>query len=134
MFAIQAVHGSRRWIPGVFDSKGAADAYFALIPHKAREKQCVIHLPGLDYPLYLCEDERGFRFLSAAAVIAELKKYAGDLRRDVEDWNYTNVYRIASDWRPKRPGTDYMGALPHHHVTNETIRCVEEYGFESLWG
>jgi hypothetical protein len=133
MFAVQATSGSRRWISGVFSSKAATEAYLALIPDGARSKQSVIELHGLSYPLYICEDEREFRFLSEAEVAAELKQYAGDLRREDEGWCYTNVYRISGDWRPKRPGTDYMGALPHHHVTNSTLDCVERYGFNSLW-
>jgi hypothetical protein len=133
MFAVQAVDGSRRWISGVFRSKPAIDAYLALIPDGARAKHTVIELPGLSYPLYICDDELGFRFLTEAEVAAELRRFAGEQRRDDEDWCYTNLYRIADDWRPNRPGTDYMGALPHHHVTNSTLECVEQYGFESLW-
>jgi hypothetical protein len=133
MFVVQVVDGSRRWISGVFTSKAATDAYLALIPGEARAKQSVIDLPELSYPLYICEDEKGFRFLTEAEVATELKKYAGELRRDDEGWCYTNLYRVADDWQPKRPGTDYMGALPHHHVTNFTLQCVEQHGFESLW-
>jgi hypothetical protein len=133
MFVVQAEVGSRRWISGVFSSKAATDAYLELISAGPRANQSVIELPGLSYPLYICEDERGFRFLTEAEIVAELKQYTGKQRRDDEGWCYTNLYRIADDWRPQRPGTDSMGSLPHHHVTNDTLDCAEQYGFESLW-
>jgi hypothetical protein len=133
MFVVQAESGSRRWISGVFSSKAATDAYLDLIPAGPRTKQSVVELPGLFYPLYICEEETEFRFLTEAEIVALLKQYAGEQRRDDDDWCYTNLYRIPHDWRPNRPGNDDMGALPHHHVTNYTLECVERYGFESLW-
>jgi len=133
MFAVLAEDGLRRWISGVFGSRETAEAYLTLIHDGQRSKHSVTDLDGLNDPLYVCEDEKGFRFLTEAEAIAELKLYAGNLREDDEDWCYTNLYRIAGDWRPKRPGTDEMGALPHHHVTNFTLECVEQSGFESLW-
>src|SRR5262245_52833636 len=133
MFVVQAVDGFGRWISGVFDCKAATDAYLALIPAEARAKQSVIELPGLSYPFYICEDEKGFRFLTEAEATAALKQYAGQQWRDDEDWCYANLYRIAEDWRPKRPGSDYMGILPHHHVTNFTLESVARDGVESLW-
>jgi len=133
MFAVQAADGLRRWISGVFSSRAAADAYLTLIPDGDRSKHVVIDLGGMTYPLYVCEDDKGFRFLKEDEAIAELRRCTGDARRDDEDWCYTNLYRIGGDWQPKRPGTDYMGALPHHHVTNFTLQYVERDGFAALW-
>jgi hypothetical protein len=133
MVAVQAADGSRRWISGVFRSRAAADAYLTRLPDEERSKQAVIDLGGMTYPLYACEDDTGFRFLTEGEAVAELKRYAGDARRNDEDWCYTNLYRIAGDWQPKRPGADDMGALPHHHVTNFTLERMERDGFEALW-
>jgi hypothetical protein len=133
MFAVLAEDSMRQWISGVFDCRESAEAYLAQIPDGKRSKHSVIDLGGLTCPLYVCEDDKRVRFLTQAEAVAELERYAGDLRRDDEDWCYTNLYRIASEWRPERPGTDGMGTLPHHHVTNFTIECVEQNGFESLW-
>jgi hypothetical protein len=134
MHVVQAVDGSRRWVSGVFRSKAATDAYLAQIPSPDRAKHSVLDLVGLSYPLYICEDSaEGFRFLTEAEIVAELKQYATERRREDEDWCYTNLYRITDDWRPRRPGADSMGALPHYHVNNGILRCVEQDGFESLW-
>jgi hypothetical protein len=120
MFAVHATDGWRRWISGVFSSRAAADRSLTLIPDGERSKQVVIDLGGMTYPLYICENDMVFRFLTEEEAVAELKRYAGDARRDDQDWCYTNLYRIVGDWQPQCPGTDYMGALPHHHVTNCT--------------
>ena len=133
MFVVQATDGFRRWISGAFHSRSAVDMYLSQIPKKQRSKQSIIDLAGLTYPLYICEDEKGFHFLTEVEVITALKHYTNDLRHDDEDWCYTNLYRIVGNWQPKLPGTDYMGSLPHYHVTNSTLEKVEQYGFESLW-
>jgi len=134
MYVVQAVDGRRRWISGVFRSKVAADEYLCLIPDQARGKHFVLDLAGLSYPLYVCEDGvKGFRFLTEAEVVADLKQYATEQRQKSEDWCYTNLYRIEDDWCPRLPGTDYMGVLPHYHVNNWTLDRVEQEGFESLW-
>ena len=133
MFVVQAVDGRRRWISGVFGSRAVAEEYLALIPQDHRPKHTVTDLGPLTYPLYVCEDDQGFRFLTEIEAIAELKRYARDLRQEDEDWCHVNLYRIPADWQPLQPGTDYMGALPHHHVNNFILECVERNGFESLW-
>jgi len=133
MFVVQAVDGRKRWISGVFGSRAVADAYLALIPEVQRPRHTVTDLGALTFPLYVCEDDQGFRFLTETEAIAELKRYAEDLRREDEDWCYTNLYRIAGDWQPYLPGTDYMGVLPHHHITNYTLECIKRGGFEGLW-
>jgi hypothetical protein len=134
MHVVQAVDGSRRWVCGVFRSQAATDAYLALIPAPSRAKHSVLDLADLSYPFYICDDgAQGFRFLTEAQVVAELKQYAKERRREDEDWCYTSLYRITDDCCPNLPGTDYMGALPHYHVDNRMLERVEKDGFESLW-
>lgn len=132
MFVIQAGSGKYRWISGVFARCESVDEYLALVPN--RSICSVIDLGDLAYPLYICEDHEGFRFLSEAAAIAELTRYAGERGKHDDDWCYTNLYRIAGAWRPKSPGSDSMGALPHHHVTNSILDWIEREGFQALWG
>lgn len=116
-------------------SQAATDAYLAPIPAPSRAKHSVLDLADLSYPFYICDDgAEGFRFfLTEAQVVAELKQYAKERRREDEDWCYTNLYRITDDCCPNLPGTDYMGVLPHYHVDNRTLERVEKDGFESLW-
>jgi hypothetical protein len=74
MLIVQALDGSQRWISGVFRSKAATDAYLAQIPTPARAKHSVLDLADLSYPLYISEDAaEGFRFLTEAEIVAELK-------------------------------------------------------------
>jgi hypothetical protein len=133
MFVLRIESGRLLWIGGVFGSRDALEEYLAHLPDGDRWRPQVIELPGLCYPLYICEDHEGFRFLPEEAVIAELSRYAGELRKEDEDWVYTNLYRVAEDWKTRDPGWDQMGVLPHHHVTNDTLNWIARNGFQSLW-
>lgn len=132
MFAIEVSSGRRRWITGVFARRESVDSYLALGLDPST--YTVIDLGDLDYPLYIAEDHTGFRFLSEATAVAELQRYAGELRQHADKWCYTNLYRVNGDWRPKHPGSDAMGILAHHHITNLILNWMEREGFEALWG
>lgn len=41
---------------------------------------------------------------------------------------YFNIYLIESDYRPNKPGSDYMGIIKHEHVTNDFIEWYKENG------
>jgi hypothetical protein len=133
MFIIRVESVHDRWIGGVFFHRDSLEEYLSSILDGEYWKQYVVELDGLSYPLYICEDHQGFRFLSEEAIIDELAEYAHELWRDDESWCYTNIYRIDKDWSPKHPGDDPMGQLPHHHVTNSILEWIERDGFQSLW-
>jgi len=76
----------------------------------------------------LCVEKRQaspFRFLGKDEVISLFDHT--DISED-EDEVHFNIYTVDSDYRPKKPGTDYMGILRHDHVTNESIEMYREEG------
>jgi hypothetical protein len=128
---VESVHG--RWIGAVCSRQDALEKYLASIDGEYW-KQYLIEVDIPSYPLYICEEHQGFRFLSEQAIIEELSMYAHELRRKNEEWYcYTNLYRITRDWMPKHPGDDRMGSLPHHHIRNSLLDLVEREGFQALW-
>lgn len=134
MFVVHAVDGKRRWISGVFASRAAADDYVESIPADVRSEHTVISLVGRDFPLFIFEDEAGFRFPTEAEVAAEFERLEADPALADESGVFVNLYRVPGKWRPKKPGWDYMGALPHEHVTAGTLQNIRKFGFDSLWG
>ena len=130
MFLIRAHSGRRRWISGVFLRRDEAESYFREIPEDLRRVQVIEEHPLNNYPVYLTEDEHGFRLFNAAGAEALLRSFE---RKDEDERCYTNIYEITENWRPKEPGIDYMGAISHTHIRNSDLDLVREHGFENLW-
>ncbi|RPK29581.1 hypothetical protein [Paenibacillus xylanexedens] len=126
MIIIVATKGNLKWISGVFQAEDVARQYMDLIPDELKAYQEFIQIENLTYPFYIIErQESPFRFLDKDEVISLFDHT--DISED-EDEVHFNIYSIDSDYRPKKPGTDYMGALRHDHVTNESIEMYREEG------
>ncbi|MCW3792850.1 hypothetical protein OM416_14765 [Paenibacillus sp. LS1] len=126
MFIIVATKGDLKWISGVFQAEDVARQYMDLIPEELKGYQEIIQVENITYPFYIIErQESPFRFLGEAEVISLFDHT--DMSDD-EDEVHFNIYTIDSDYRPKKPGTDYMGTLRHDHVTNEFIAMYREEG------
>jgi len=130
LFIIVATKGDLKWISGVFQGEDVARLYMDLIPDELKEYQEFVQVENITYPFYIIErQESPFRFLGKAEVISLFDNT--DVSDD-EDEVHFNIYTIDSDYRPKKPGTDYMGILRHDHVTNEFIAMYREEGTEFL--
>ncbi|WP_144424445.1 hypothetical protein [Paenibacillus xylanivorans] len=99
------------------------------IHEELKEYQSLIHVEGMSYPFYIIESQGYFQFLTKDEVIGLFNHT--DVSED-EDEVHFNIYTVDSDYRPKKPGTDYMGMLHHDHVTNEFIAKYKEEGTEIL--
>lgn len=129
MFVIVASKGRFKWISGIFQAEEVALHYMGQIPEELKEYQNLIHVEDMKYPLYIIESQRDFQFLTKDEVIGLFNHT--DVSED-EDEVHFNIYTVDSDYRPKKPGTDYMGVLHHDHVTNEFIEKYKEEGTEIL--
>ncbi|WP_405172063.1 hypothetical protein MHI12_07920 [Paenibacillus sp. FSL H8-0280] len=119
-----------KWISGVFQAEDVARQYMHLIPDELKAYQKFIQIENLTYPFYIIErQDSPFRFLGKDEMISLFDKT--DVSED-EDAVHFNIYTVDSDYRPKKPGTDYMGILRHDHVTNEFIEMYREEGAEFL--
>ncbi|KAA8746935.1 hypothetical protein [Paenibacillus sp. UASWS1643] len=126
MFIIVANKGKLKWISGVFQAEEVARQYMDLIPDELKVYHEFIQIENITYPFYIIErQESPFRFLDKDEVISLFDHT--DISED-EDEVHFNIYTVDSDYRPKKPGTDYMGALRHDHVTNESIEMYREEG------
>ena len=130
MFIIVATKGDLKWISGVFQGEDVARLYMDFIPDELKEYQEFVQVENITYPFYIIErQESPFRFLGKYEVISLFDHT--DVSED-EDEVHFNIYTVDSDYRPKKPGTDYMGILRNDHVTNEFIEMYREEGTEFL--
>ncbi|PRA08716.1 hypothetical protein CQ043_01675 [Paenibacillus sp. MYb63] len=130
MFIIIATKGNWKWISGVFQAEEVARQYMDLIPDELKAFQEFIQIENITFPFYIIERQASpFRFLDKDEVISLFDHT--DISED-EDEVHFNIYTVDSDYRPKKPGTDYMGILRHDHVTNEWIEMYREEGAEFL--
>lgn len=129
MIVIVASKGRFRWISGIFQAEEVALHYMEQIPEELKEYQNLIHVEDMKFPFYIIESRGDFQFLTKDEVIVLFNHT--DVSED-EDEVHFNIYTVDSDYRPKKPGTDYMGILHHDHVTNEFIAKYKEKGTEIL--
>jgi len=130
MFLVMCQRGTHRWLSGIFLARTDAVSYVDEVPEDLRPIQRVVEASPNEYPVYLIEDVNGLVAHSSTSLeklLASLERVSGD------DWCYFNVYRFTEDWRPPRPGTDYMGAIAHVHVANRHLDRVDAAGIDSLW-
>ncbi|WP_433583303.1 hypothetical protein ACMX2M_16505 [Paenibacillus polymyxa] len=110
----------------MFQAEEVARQYMDFIPDELKGYQKFIQIENLTYPFYIIERlESPFRFLGKDEV-SSLFDHT-DISED-EDEVHFNIYMVDSDYRPKKPGTDYMGILRHDHMTNEFIEMYREEG------
>ena len=133
MFIIKAQRDKQRWISGIFTLRQSADDYFALIPDEVRHRHSIIEVEGLTYPFYIIEDTEGFRFLSESEAYDVFVHPSNPLKKHEGDSTYAILFRIEKDWVPKKPGWDYMGLLPHEHVTDATLDLIKREGVAAIW-
>ncbi|MEK4661744.1 hypothetical protein MHH93_07615 [Priestia sp. FSL H7-0729] len=130
MYIIVANKGKLKWISGVFQAEEVARQYMDLIPDELKKYQEFIQIGNITFPFYIIErQESPFRFLGKDEVISLFDNT--DVSDD-EDEVHFNIYTVDSDYRPKKPGIDYMGALRHDHVTNEFIEMYRKEGTKFL--
>ncbi|MEO2214510.1 hypothetical protein ABGV40_26940 [Paenibacillus amylolyticus] len=130
MFIIVATKGNWKWVSGIFQAEDVARQYLDLIPDELKAYQRFIQIENITYPFYIIERQASqFRFLDKDEVISLFDHT--EVSED-EDKVHFNIYTVDSEYRPKKPGTDYMGGLRHDHVTNEFIEMYRKEGTEFL--
>lgn len=123
------------WLSGVFNTRQDAEAYLTTIDSERYGLQTLLRLDQT-FPLYIWSSGGEMAWLTEGDTRARLQQLSAqtDRAKNGDDWCYANLYRVMAPWQPPRhPGSDYMGALPHHHVTNRTLEWLETSGFEALW-
>ncbi|MEM9861582.1 MAG: hypothetical protein AAF938_08210 [Myxococcota bacterium] len=118
-----------RFLAGVFDSKAALDKWFATVP-EALSQQLTQHADiERTFPAFLIE-AKGF----TRATEDELRDLFATWRKTDGPRHgvYGNVYFFDGPWHPPRPGTDYMGVLPHIHIERSHVELVESLGLDAL--
>ncbi|MBE9916446.1 hypothetical protein G8C92_20725 [Paenibacillus donghaensis] len=125
MYIVKASNGKYQWISGIFKEEKEVQKYIENIPTDLKNYQKLIELKNLNYPFYIIENENEFEYI----VVDELLNMIDGIELS-EDKNrvYFNIYLIESDYRPNKPGSDYMGIIKHEHVTNDFIEWYKENG------
>lgn len=125
MYIVKASNGKYQWISGIFKEEKEVQKFIENIPTDLKDYQKLIELKNLSYPFYIIESENEFEYI----VVDELLSMIDGIEL-TEDKNrvYFNIYLIESDYRPNKPGTDYMGIIKHEHVTNDFIEWYMKKG------
>jgi hypothetical protein len=119
------------YLAAVLATPVACERHLSDIPDSLR-RHCTIEVRAeLSFPCFAAQDHEGIRLLSEAEVMMELAQ-ANANRKD-DEWCYVNLYRLAEEYVPHRPGTDYMGILPHWHIDNSVLDIIERGGLAVLW-
>lgn len=125
MFIITATRGERHWISGIFLSKQDAEAYMNLIPDELKQYQKIVELNGFEYPFYIFEEKDKFDYVNEEEMVNRLQNIEQNEDTKVV---YFNIYTIRQDYQPQKPGTDYMGILPHDHINNSFLAWYRKEG------
>ncbi|MCM3038785.1 hypothetical protein M3201_03600 [Paenibacillus motobuensis] len=125
VYIVKASNGKYQWISGIFKEEKEVQKFIKNIPTDLKDYQKLIELKNLNYPFYIIESENEFEYI----VVDELLSMIDGIEL-TEDKNrvYFNIYLIESDYRPNKPGTDYMGIIKHEHVTNDFIEWYKKKG------
>ncbi|MFB6364331.1 hypothetical protein ACFCP7_09735 [Paenibacillus elgii] len=129
MYIIEAHNNIMAWISGIFQDEEAAMQYSDSIPDELKDYQRIISISTLNYPFYIVEEGKTFRYLNHVDVEGLLDNIN---KLDDEDYVYFNLYFITEDYRPRKPGTDYMGILNHLHINNGFLEHYQAYGNDLL--
>lgn len=129
MYIVKASNGKNHWLSGIFKEMKKAQDYIKKIPRNLMDYQRLIELENMNYPFYIIEKENEFECME----LNRLLSIIDDLKL-TEDKNrvYFNIYLIESDYKPIKPGTDYMGIIKHEHVTNDFIEWYRIKGMSYL--
>lgn len=130
MFLIEAHREGRTWVSGIFEHRETAKAYLQEIPSPLIERQSIREVGPGTFPVFVVEDSTGFTAMSAN----EVQQLASQTSpADDGDATHFNLYLFSSDWHPPRPGTDYMGVIPHVHVANGDLKLIIQLGATALF-
>jgi hypothetical protein len=126
------------FVAGVFASQARADAELAAIPAN-RHAHCEVgSRADLEFPCLILEAEGHFELVTETEALAVLvskqteSRLAQSAERD-EEPAFLNVYRLAEEFAPRRPGADYMGSIPHWHLSARDLDEVRRHGLSVLW-
>ncbi|MCL6603646.1 MAG: hypothetical protein K6T94_12280 [Paenibacillus sp.] len=126
IYIIEVSHGQKKWISGIFEEQQAALKYYDAIPGDLKEYQSVTLTTSLSYPFYIVEEGPHFTYLDYYKDLEELLNHINII--EDQDHVYFNLYYIAKDYIPKKPGTDYMGILNHLHIDNHFLEHYKVQG------
>lgn len=120
MFVIENRRANRHWIAGIFTAREDAEAFLGLI---VGEDARLVEIASCRYPFFVLESD-GFEYGDLFWVQARLRT----LPPAADDATILcNLYLVTEDFRPKRPGSDYMGLLQHWHVESSQRRQGAEF-------
>lgn len=120
MFVIENRRADRHWIAGIFQARDDAEAFLASI---VGEHARLVEIASCRYPFFVLESD-GFEYGDLFWVQARLRTMPPVAD---DDAILCKVYLITEDFRPKRPGSDYMGLLQHWHVESSQLRQATEF-------
>ncbi|MCB9611644.1 MAG: hypothetical protein H6722_04230 [Sandaracinus sp.] len=117
-----------RFLAAVFDTEAALDGWLASVPHE-RRASLRTGRDERDLPTFLVESN-GFVWCDGSELGERLLAWSDPAKPD--DWVLGNVFFLAEPWSPPRPGTDYMGVLPHVHVHQEDVERLRREGVDAF--
>ncbi|MGM1045850.1 MAG: hypothetical protein ACQEXX_06865 [Bacillota bacterium] len=125
MYVVKASNGKYQWISGIFKEEKEVQKYIDTIPMDLKNYQKLIELKNTNYPFYIIERENEFDYIEVDEL---LRMIDGIEFIEEENRVYFCIYIIESDYKPNKPGTDYMGIVKHDHVTNDFIGWYKRKG------
>lgn len=123
---IEAVNGNQKWISGIFLKRQDAENYFHLIPENIKDGQIIKSVIFEEYPVYIVEAKE-FLFVNLKGLHQVINNT--EIIQGFE-FTYMNIYEITGDFKPTKPGKDYMGMLKHVHIGNEYLERYWKFGDE----
>lgn len=121
--------GRRRFIVAIFQTLEMAKAERLGQGHSAEGFE-VHEDKSVPLPCFLTEDDNGLVFRTRQNV----RQYLDERTRvrKADDWCYTNLYRIDTEFDPAPEWADQMGLLPHWHIENFHVDKIQASGLDSL--
>jgi hypothetical protein len=127
MYAIVSSSGIWRWLSGVFLERAAAEMSLAALEVEASTHHVLESIRVAKFPLFVIEDDSGFRFfdaIGAGEVLAAMPPPALN--------GEPILFILLSEYRPDVDGRDEMGGLRHVHLDQERIAELRRVGLRSL--
>lgn len=118
-----------RALAGAFDSEDALDEWLESVPRELRQRLGKHADVRRSFPAFLVESN-GFAWANESDLRVVLAVWSQQDRPI--DWVYGNVFFLDGPWQPPRPGTDYMGVIPHIHVERRHLDLVQRSGLDAL--
>jgi hypothetical protein len=119
----------RLFLAAAFETESALDVWLETVPAELRPTLTKRVAAGHRFPTFLLEDD-DLRW-AAESELPELLRTWAETERP-PDWVYGNLYFVEHPWHPPRPGTDFMGSIPHVHVQREHLEELRRAGLDAL--